>query len=442
MIKTAITGNWRFAVYLLIAALLVLINYCTLRTEFTQLIVLYSSVFALFALVIRYWEDEYLVTEAKFVGIALRFIILFSLPNLTDDFYRFIWDGQLLLHHQNPYASMPDSVVSQQFFGIRSDVLNMHLYDQLNSKPYFTIYPPLSQCLFAITGWMSNGNMFLQIVLLKFSIFLFEAGSILLLPRILQQLQLPAKNQLLYTLNPLIILELTGNLHFEAIMVFFMLTAIWLLQKNKFTLSAVAFGFAIGAKLWPIMLLPLFFRYIGLKKTIQYCLISGVTALAVLFPMVMQYVNVASSLNLYFQQFEFNGSIYYVLRWLINKDAHFESFSLMRKLLPLATFFGIIILSIRYKRDQFFSAMLIAFSIYCLFATTVHPWYLTPLIMLSVLSNYRYPILWSLLIYFTYITYINPSYPENYWVVFGEYFILIGYTIVENIVIRSNPKRI
>jgi alpha-1,6-mannosyltransferase len=236
---------------------------------------------------------------------------------------------------------------------------------------------------------------------------------------------------LLYTLNPLVILELTGNLHFEAVMIFFLLLAIYFINKQQLTFSAIAFGFAIGAKLWPIMLMPLLFKKLGFKQTIIYSTISGLVSVVVLFPMLQQYANIFSSLNLYFQQFEFNGSVYYLLRWIINKDEHFETFELMRRLLPVFTVVAISMLSYFYTKDKFIGALQIAFSIYCLFATTMHPWYITPLIMLSVFSGYRYAIVWSLLIYFTYITYIDITYPENYFVVVMEYLVVIGFCLFE-----------
>ena len=106
-------------------------------------------------------------------------------------------------------------------------------------------------------------------IILKLFIFLFEVGSVLLIPKILQQLRLSSHLQLLYTLNPLVILELTGNLHFEAVMIFFLLLAIYFINKQQLTFSAIAFGFAIGAKLWPIMLMPLLFKKLGVKQTIN-----------------------------------------------------------------------------------------------------------------------------------------------------------------------------
>lgn len=437
MNKTTITGPWRFVVYVLFAGLFLLINYSTQRTDFIQLISLYTCAFLLYIVICKNWITPALADEGKCLGILIRFSILFSMPNLTDDFYRFIWDGHLTINHINPYAYTPDMVKAQHYLGADNMVLNDSLYNALNSKQYFTIYPPLSQFLFSVSAHLSGGNLLWNQIILKVFIFLFEVGSILLIPKILKQLNLNSNLQLLYTLNPLVILELTGNLHFEGIMIFFLLLAIYFLNKQKLTLSAIAFGFAIGAKLWPIMLMPLLFKRLGFKQTIIYSFISGVVSIIILFPMVLQYANIFSSLNLYFQQFEFNASVYYLLRWIINKDENFETFTLMRQLLPLVTVIAISVLSYFYQKDKFITALQLAFSIYCLFATTMHPWYITPLIMLSVFSGYRYAILWSLLIYFTYITYIDITYPENYFVVVMEYLVVIGYCGYE-IINRNN----
>ena len=128
MNKTTITGNWRFVVYVLFATLFLLINYSTQRTDFIQLISLYCCAFGLYVIIYKYWNTDVLINEGKWLGIAIRFSILFSMPNLTDDFYRFIWDGHLSINHINPYAYTPDMVKAQNYLGADNMVLNDSLY--------------------------------------------------------------------------------------------------------------------------------------------------------------------------------------------------------------------------------------------------------------------------------------------------------------------------
>jgi hypothetical protein len=77
--------------------------------------------------------------------------------------------------------------------------------------------------------------------------------------------------------------------------------------------------------------------------------------------------------------------------------------------------------------------MLFAFFLYLILGSTLHPWYIIPLLGLTVFSNYAFPILWSFLIFFSYVHYM-----DGYWnsitariVTDIEYLILLGYFIYE-----------
>ena len=45
------------------------------------------------------------------IGLVFRLIILISTPNLSQDFYRFFWDGQLILNGFNPYLNTPNQII-------------------------------------------------------------------------------------------------------------------------------------------------------------------------------------------------------------------------------------------------------------------------------------------------------------------------------------------
>lgn len=98
-----------------------------------------------------------------------------------------------------------------------------HLFDKLNSPNYFTIYPPVCQAfllsLLAAFLVKQTGSIYIGCIALKVSIFVFEVATLYLMPKLLQRLQLPAQNMIWYALNPLVIIELVGNIHFEAVMI-------------------------------------------------------------------------------------------------------------------------------------------------------------------------------------------------------------------------------
>ncbi|MEQ9229236.1 MAG: hypothetical protein RIF46_01035, partial [Cyclobacteriaceae bacterium] len=74
--------------------------------------------------------------------------MLFATPSLSDDFYRFIWDGRLLAHGIHPFAELPGFYLDPS---LNIPGIDQSLFDNLNSKEYFTIYPPFAQLIFLIS---------------------------------------------------------------------------------------------------------------------------------------------------------------------------------------------------------------------------------------------------------------------------------------------------
>ncbi len=92
------------------------------------------------------------------------------------------------------------------------------------------------------------------------------------------------------------------------------------------------------------------------------------------------------------------------------------------------------IISFKYyseKMNGLLIGMLYAISIYVVFATTIHPWYVIMPLALSMFTNYRYVLVWSSLITLTYINYSYSPYQENLWVVALEYLIVVIFIIIE-----------
>ena len=430
-LQAVITGRWRFAVYALIACLYCIISYYIPRENFEQLFYCYSLLFLFFLLLIRYAQTTGQVREGITLGIIFRLLLLFSLPNLSDDFYRFVWDGHLLNTGTNPFSYTPADYLQTH----PSSAFLDSIYPHLNSKHYYSIYPTICQGLYSIAACIGQNNLYISVIILKIFLFASEIGTIYFARKIIHFLHLPEKNILLYALNPLIIVEFTGNLHFEGLMLFFLTASFYFLLRNKDWLSIFFFICATGTKLWPLMLLPFLLKYIGFRRTVRYCFFAMAGSTVLLLPMIFDMRHVEDSVGLYFKTFEYNASIYYFLKWLINPDLHYPAFLHMQRILPILSTGIILLIAFFYKKQQFFSAILFCFLIYFIFSTTIHPWYISPLILLCLFTNYRFPVIWSFLIYLTYITYESPAYQQNYFFITFEYalvFSLMMYEIVRN----------
>lgn len=417
---------------LVFLASIVFLGFVPVQSDFAWIMLGYLPAFAVYIWVVSR-KDK--VPFSFLLGLAFlaRLVLLFSFPNLSDDVYRFIWDGRLLVQGYNPFDHLPAFYVEA---GNEVPGLTEALFRQLNSPEYFTIYPPVAQGTFALACWLFPGSLAGSALIMKLFLLACEVGTLWLLPKLLNTFQLPPERSLIYALNPLIIVEVMGNLHYEGAMIFFLLLGIWCLQQKRIYSAAVAFALSIAAKLLPLLFLPFLIRRLGWPKSFRFFTVLGFTLLLLFLPLLSGVFleNFGNSLDLYFRKFEFNASVYYVLRWLGYLQKGYNQIALIGPVLAAGTFIGITAMAYRKKNKdwQSFPAMaLFAITLYLIFTTTVHPWYVAMPLVLCLFTNWRYPVVWSGLILLTYINYSYPEYHENLWIVGLEYSVVFGFLIWE-----------
>ena len=142
----------------------------------------------------------------------------------------------------------------------------------------------------------------------------------------------------------------------------------------------------------------------------------------------------SSSVGLWFGNFEFNASIYYIVRAIGYKFTGYNVIQIAGKILPLVTLFSVLILAFK-RRNEFpeilLTSIVFSYFIYLLLSTTVHPWYLTIPLLFSVFTRYRFMIVWSFVIFLSYFAYSNEAYTENLWLILLEYAIVLVMFIYE-----------
>ncbi len=387
------------------------------RHESLNLLLSYFALFFSYFWLSRFESDRSRSLLA--LGILARLTMFFSLPGLSDDFYRFLWDGFLIDAGINPYAFLPGEALGLNVPGITTE-----LYNSLNSPKYYTVYPPMNQLIF----WLSvniSSNMLMSVNFMRFLMIIADVGAVFYLRKLLGP-----KNRNLtywYFLNPLVILEFTGNLHFEGIMIFFLLGGLYYLGKNKTFSGGVWIGLSIAAKLIPLIFLPFLFWANRWKKGV-IASIAVLVVVTVFFSPLMSEVyrsGFGSSIRLYFQSFEFNGSFYLIFReigyWV-------KGYNIIQSLGPAMAKVSaalIILLAIwgHFRNWEVTRVLLFSLTVYLALSTTVHPWYILTLVPLGIISGYYFPIVWSFTIFFTYVGYKETGYEISvFWIVI-EYLI-------------------
>lgn len=408
------------------------------RTEYTKLMFLYALLFAVFYKLLNFSKLEFKLLAIT--SILFRVVFLFAIPNLSQDFYRFIWDGRMLLEGINPYLYTPESFISKEIFPIAQA---QELYNGMQSlnASHFTNYPPINQLCFFIAALFSAKSILGSVFVLRSIIILADIGTLYFGKKLLEKLNIPVKRIFWYVLNPFIIIELTGNLHFEGVMIFFLVWSLYLLHKRKWQWAAVVLALSISTKLIPLMFLPLFYQWFvkresSYKKLILFYGIVGITTLALFLPFYSsEFIhNYSKTVGLWFQNFEFNASLYYLAREIGYWLTGYNEIAIIGKVIPVIVLLAVLMITFLRKNKTTISliaAMLLALSFYFFTATTVHPWYIATPLILSVFTNYKFPLVWSFVIVLSYLAYASNNNTENLWVITLEYLIVYGVFVKE-----------
>ncbi|SDG90249.1 glycosyltransferase ArnT-like protein [Psychroflexus sediminis] len=421
------------------------IGYELERPQFWLLFSLYSLAFGLSIYLYKSGiKLKYLIG----LSFLFKFIFLFSVPELSQDFYRFIWDGMLNVKGYNPYLHLPIDLIHLEF--MKDQYFNRMLYEKmgnLNASNYST-YPPIAQLFYSFSYAISGNDLMQNIIVLRLVNIIAEAGLTVFGLKILSDLKRPKSQILFFILNPLVILESTFSLHFEVVMLFFLVLSLYYLYRSKIYMSALGLAGAVVSKMLPLMFLPILFPYFNKKSNtfnrhqilnyLKYILdlVLGIILFYFGFWNDDLFVKSSKTLSLYFSSFEFNAGLYYVLRWIGFKWSGYNMIDVIGTGLSILSLIFILFLSLKHKRIEFqklISYMLFASTAYYLFSTTIHPWYIMLPLLLSVFTRYNYMLIWSWLIFLSYSAYRLEVVEENFWLLGIQYtaiLSIIGYEVI------------
>jgi alpha-1,6-mannosyltransferase len=182
-------------------------------------------------------------------AIVFRALLLFTPPTLSDDMFRYVWDGRVQAQGISPYAYPPDAAPLAR-------LRDQAIFPHINRPDAVTVYPAGAEVAFAVI-WriVPDSVRWFQIVMAAWDLM---AGGLLVL--LLRAFRLPDRLVLIYLWSPLVIFETAHAAHVDGL-VLPLLVAAWLARvKGRDGWVGLLLGAAAAVKLYPALLLPALWR--------------------------------------------------------------------------------------------------------------------------------------------------------------------------------------
>jgi len=298
------------------------------------------------------WSAGFIILVAA----ILRIMFLWRSPELSDDIFRYLFDGMMLLSGQNPFAAAPADLMPE-------NPVMLNLIMKINHTELPTIYPPAAQVVFAV-GAFFGGVFGMKLVL----VFLDLLTCILMI-KILASLGLSRIHCILYAWHPLPVIEIAASGHMDAAVIFFTFATVFWVFKEKALgsarggipskpatvtslfagqgvygfVSGIGFAAAVLTKWVPLIFIPgiLLLTSSGKRRYFGCGFLVSFTALCWMF--LPDILNCFYTLSVYAANWEFSGFVFRRLRSATGSGA------VARYVLAAAFIISTIIVYFRYS---------------------------------------------------------------------------------------------
>ena len=373
------------------------------------------------------------------VAIVARILLLFTSPTLSDDVYRYLWEGHLLSEGVSPYQA--------PIFDRSLDAFTIPAREFVNNPTLASPYLPAAHAIFAFAAVLFPSEpVTMQIIMV-----VLELGAAVLLVRLLTLVGAARERVLLWLWNPLVIVEVAHGAHLDAIMIVLAMGALVLTLDP--TLNETRGGRIGGPVLMalatltrpiPVLLLPVVFWRWSWSQRILY----AATVVGAVIPFGLWSglglgnaaggVGVFGSARSYTETFRFNTATYQAVeRWISSRgldDRGWNEPAALTRLVVAIVF--VVIMAWVWNRARTVSdplsvlrLMLVPVVAYVLLTPVFHPWYgliLFALVIFHAPVEGEPTLRWSVLapwawlggaVVLSYLTYRDPSrFAELAWV--------------------------
>lgn len=287
-------------------------------------------------------------------AVVFRALAVAAAPGLSDDLYRYLWDGKVLLHGVNPYRYPPSA---EALAGLRDG-----LWSSINHPDLPTIYPPLCMPVFAAVRAIS-GSVFVW----KAIMALVDLAAGYVFMRGLRAAGRPRSWVVLYLWHPLVVVEYAGSGHVDALGLLLAALGFFFWVRGGWFRSALSLTLAGLVKFFPWVAVPLFLRRLGRR---WWLLPLPVAFLYLLF--AQHGVNPLGSLRTYTAIWRSNDFLF----GFLVRDAHPTPEALRHAKEIVAVVVALVWVGLAVFRRPMPSVYGWTLGVLLLLSPVAHPWYL------------------------------------------------------------------
>jgi hypothetical protein len=280
--------------------------------------------------------------------ILFRLVLLPASPSLSDDVYRYQWDGRVQRAHLNPYVAIPHSPEL-------ASLLNPD-----NPEPPGidtpTIYPPLSEFAYRMIETVPE---------YKYASTILDLACVGMLLPLLAAMKRPLHRVLAYAWNPAVLISFAMSGHFDPLAMVMFLAALFFLVTDRPGLSIIALALSFLSKFFPVLLLPAFLKRVRLS----YAGIFTILVFTFYLPFLGAGMHLFDGARNFGRDWSNNASFFPLLQFVARSKARAELFA------------GLIVLAaigyLAKRRAGLLWSSLVLMGGVLLVSPTAYPWYFT-----------------------------------------------------------------
>ncbi len=240
------------------------------------------------------------------IGLAMRAAGFFAQPVLEDDYFRYLWDGAVAADGINPYLFSPLEAVSGKAGAALAALARESggIAERINHPHLTTIYPPAAQAFFTISHLVSEWSVSAWRTVLLVS----DIATFFILRAMLRK----KAGTLIYWWNPLVVFTVFFSCHFDALILPFVLGAVWSAGKNRRFSAVFLLSVSVAVKLWTFALIAAVGRALGagVKTTVFFFALFAALVAAMVSPMFFSGLAENSGISAYAGSWENNSSFF------------------------------------------------------------------------------------------------------------------------------------